>query len=148
MSASRPLYNFTVIFALMLAQPALAADLAADGDASSSNVPIYSGGVGEEMDHIREVEHQYDLKVMFTEASGAYLADLPVTIKDKQGKTIVSTVTNGPILLVNLPTGNYTVSAADGSVTKDQKVALTSGSLRIVQIRFPTHENEIPRSGE
>jgi hypothetical protein len=113
---------------------------------ASSDMPVYSGGVGDdEMNYIKSVEHQYDLKLMFTEASGTFLADLPVTIHDKQGRAVVTTVTNGPILLVNLPAGNYSVTASDGNVTREQKVTISPHSQRTYQLRFPTHPGEISK---
>jgi hypothetical protein len=99
------------------------------------------------MNYIKSVEHQYDLKLMFTEANGTFLADLPVTIS-KGGNTVVSTVTNGPILLVNLPAGTYNVTASDGASSKEQKITVSPGSKRTYQFRFPTHPGDITEGKE
>jgi hypothetical protein len=112
-------------------------------------LPVYSGGVGDDdMDYIKSVEHQYNLKLVFTEASGTFLADLPVDINDKSGKTVVNTTTKGPILLVNLPAGIYTVKVADGDVKQQQKLTVSDRSQRIYQFRFPTHPGEITEKDE
>lgn len=117
--------------------------------AFSSDIPVYSGGVGEDdMNYIKSVEHQYDLKLMFTEANGTYLADLPVSINDEKGNTVVSTVTNGPILLVDLPAGTYRIKTEDGGTSREQKLSVTPGSKRIFQFRFPTHAGEISEKDE
>ncbi len=149
MTSKKLTYSLTAAAAaLLMFQPLFAADentaVVADAAPASSGIPLYSGGVGEEMDYIKSVEHEYDLKLLFTEANGTFLADLPVSIRDKKGDTIVSTVTKGPILLVNLPAGTYNVTATDGNISREQKLTLSSNSLRTYQIRFPTHQDEIP----
>lgn len=109
---------------------------------SANGIPVYSGGVAEELDYIRSIEHQYDLKVLFTETSGAFLADLPVIIKNKAGAVVLSTVTKGPILLVDLPKGTYNLVASSGGESKEQKISVTPHSTKKYHMVFtpPTGE--------
>jgi len=126
---------------LLISAPAFAADEMPDAHVQDSSVPLYSGGIGDdEIAYIHSVQNQYNTKFLFTESNGEYLADLPVNIRDGKGETVVSTVTNGPILLVNLPAGSYTVSATDAGVSREQKVTVSTHKLQTVQFRFPGHD--------
>lgn len=108
---------------------------------SSSGVPMYSGGIGDdEIAYIHSVQVQYNTKLLFTEGNGEYLADLPVNIRNKSGETVLSTVTNGPILLVNLPAGSYVVSASDNGVNREQKVTVGEGKHQTLHFTFPGHD--------
>ncbi len=108
---------------------------------SSGSAALYSGGIGDdEINYIKSIEHQYSAKLLFTEANGVFLADLPVTVKNKEGETVVSTVTKGPILLLDLPNGTYTVVASEGDVSREQKISVSGHSLRTFQFRFPTSD--------
>ena len=134
-----------VLSALVFCSVAYAQD-DASGNAAPA-VPMVSGGVGQdEMDSLKSVEKQYDLKLMFTEANGVYLADLPVHIKDEKGKVIADTIAKGPILLVALPAGRYTVTASADYETKELKVTVTGKGLRSYQMRFSTRDTE--KSGD
>jgi len=106
----------------------------------NAGVQMVSGGIGEEMDALKSVENQYNLKLLFTEANGMYLADLPVSIKDKHGEIVVDTVTKGPLLLLNLPQGTYKVTAVNGEETREQKV--TVPNKRKYHFVFPTRDIE------
>jgi hypothetical protein len=108
-------------------------DITPDG---TFHVRMVSGGIGEEMDMIKSVEKQYDLKILFTGAGGEYLSDVQVSITDTKGQVVAENTTKGPILLVNLPTGTYKVSATANGETKVEKVTVHLKSLRSTQLRF------------
>lgn len=110
-------------------------------NANTHNIPLFSGGVGEdEMDYIKSIQHQYDIKFLFTANTGEYLSDMHVSITNKSGEMVVNTVTSGPVLLINLPSGTYNVQASEGGVTHEQKIAVKNGSLHTYQLRFPAPE--------
>jgi hypothetical protein len=112
-------------------------DIAVGTGGSDTSVPLVSGGIGDdELNYLKGIEHQYNLKVLFTESSGVFLSDLPVTILDKKGDTVVSTVTKGPILLVTLHPGTYTVTATEGGEEKREKVSVSGHGLHLLQFRF------------
>jgi hypothetical protein len=135
---------------LLLCGVAVAAD---DGTVVEPNanagekqdIPLVSGGVGEdEMNYIKSVERQYSLKLLFTEANGIFLSDLPVSINDKQGHTLVSTVTKGPILLVNLPPGTYNINVSDGGQNQQKKLSVPDHGQRVYQFRFAGTDQRSP----
>jgi len=108
---------------------------------SSGSDRVISGGVGmTARDHMSQRAEDYELKLVFAATpSGDYLAEIPVTIKDRNGNTVVNAVSEGPWMFVDLPTGMYTVQAQYDGRTETRRVAVTSGSQRIVYVRFP-HE--------
>ncbi|MDM0002535.1 carboxypeptidase-like regulatory domain-containing protein [Variovorax sp. J22P240] len=94
------------------------------------------GGVGsDESVAMRAAMKDHPLSLLFARASGAYLADVAVTVKNASGATALSLVSNGPICHVDLPPGRYTVEAASEGVTKSQVVTLGGGS-KTADFRF------------
>lgn len=94
------------------------------------------GGVGsEESNAMRAAMKDHPLSLLFARASGAYLADVEVTVKDAQGGTALSMRADGPVCLVDLPAGRYTVEAASEGVVKTQVVALGNGP-KVADFRF------------
>jgi hypothetical protein len=67
-----------------------------------------SSGVSQED---RAPRPDYPLKFVFAMASGAYLADIDLTIKDLDGKEVLRTQSSGPWLYLDLPAGQYVVVA-------------------------------------
>lgn len=112
-----------------------------DVDTDNNSIQTYSGGIGEdEINYIHSVQNQYSTKLLFTENNGEYLSDLPLTIRNSHGDTVVKTVTNGPVLLVNLPAGSYTVTATEEGASRDQKISVTGRGLKTFQFRFPDND--------
>lgn len=54
----------------------------------------------------------YSLKLIFSNKRGEYLSDVIVKILDWNEKTILTTVSNGPWLFIDLPTGVYDLEAS------------------------------------
>lgn len=70
------------------------------------------GGVGKEaMKKIEGMDEDYDLQAIFTNAKGAYLAQVEVMLKRKDGDHELTLTTQGPVLLADLPAGEYRLTA-------------------------------------
>src|SRR5262245_17897373 len=116
----------TVIFVLIIAAPAPAAD-----------VPHVSGGVGTaERDELRTKEREYNLKVVTAAKSGDYLSGVQVVIDSAANERMLETTMAGPILLATLPPGSYTIKATAGGQTLSQAVAIEPQRLRQVDFRW------------
>lgn len=93
---------------------------------TQGSVSYVMGGVGEEhAQAMQAVRRDYPLSLMFVRKDkprNAYLADIPVTIKDAQGQVVLETTSDGPFLYVKLPPGRYTVSAAHAGKTRTAAV--------------------------
>lgn len=60
---------------------------------------------------------EYNLHLLFAIKSGAYLADVKVTIQNAKGHTVLDAVSDGPWFYAKLAPGKYTVKAdVDGKV--------------------------------
>jgi hypothetical protein len=104
----------------------------------SSGIAQYlCGGIGvDESQALRAAMNDYPLSLLFARTSGAYLADVDVTVKDAHGATALAMRANGPVCLVDLPAGSYTVEAASEGVTKTQVVTLGHGTTKTADFRF------------
>ncbi len=76
-----------------------------------------SGGFGvDECKALQTDACNWPLQLMFSEVPkgktvGAWVSDVDLRITDKDGNAVLSIITEGPILLVKLPSGSYTLTA-------------------------------------
>ncbi len=98
---------------------------------SQGSVRYVTGGIGkDESDAIKSMEAQYSLTLTFAQqlsGKADYLANVPVTIRDDQGRTVFSLSNDGPYLLVKLAPGSYDISASYSGQMKTQRVTVGSG---------------------
>ena len=100
---------------------------------TAQGFPYLYGGVGsDERDIMEEKGKAYNLKLSFAARGGAFLSDVKLVIADKKSGEIVSLVTDGPLFFIQLPPGNYTVSATFRNETKEIR-ALTVGKDKTVR---------------
>ncbi len=106
----------------------------------ASNASVASryrcGGVGaDDSDAIRAQMKEHPLSLLFARPGGAYLADIEVTIQGPAEMQPLNFRANGPVCLIDLPAGNYTVHATSGGVTKKEIVIVGTGP-KTVDFRF------------
>lgn len=104
---------------------ALAASTAIAAPAAS--IPTLNGGIGDdEAQTMRDEARNYNLQLLFAEqGSGAYLADITLTLVDGRGQTVVAAESAGPWFFARVPPGRYELRAESGG--KRQTRALTVG---------------------
>ena len=80
---------------------------------TENGITYLSGGFDpEEALALQAVVRNYPLSLMFSAGERKEpLADVKVTIKDAGGKVLLDAFATGPIMLVELPAGRYTVAA-------------------------------------
>jgi hypothetical protein len=97
----------------------------------SSSVPYISGGVGlAARDELLAKEAEYNLKVVTAARSGAYLSGVRVIIEAAGGKQVLNTEMEGPLLLVQLPPGSYTIKAMLGGEMLTRTVLIPAQGRR------------------
>ncbi len=102
---------------------------------SEGPVRYACGGIGvDESTAMRAAMKSHPLSLLFARADGAYLADVAVTLTGAAGAP-VSLRAGGPVCLLNLPAGNYTVEAASEGVRKRQTVTV-GGAPKTLDFRF------------
>ena len=105
---------------------------------SSDGIRYLSGGVGQaEVAAMREAAPDYDLGLVFATREGNYLANVRVTVSDRRGREILTTVTDGPMVLVDLPPGSYRVEASANGRTVTRDVSVPRAGHRQAILRLP-----------
>lgn len=106
---------------------------------TENGVTYMSGGIGEtEAAAMKQEAKHYSLSMVFSaNKDNEYLADVRVTIKDATGKELLSTVSNGPIMLVKLPAGRYSVAADLDGKTLHRTVHVAAKNERQVNFHWP-----------
>jgi len=86
---------------------------AAPAPITENGVTYMSGGIGaNEANEMKRAAKKYDLMLTFaTKERGEYVADVKVDIQNAKGQNVLSTVSDGPILLADLPPGKYKIKA-------------------------------------
>jgi hypothetical protein len=103
------------------------------------DVKFVSGGIGiASQEHLKAIEKDFNLKLVFTLVEGNYLADIAVTIKDAKGKTVIEHVADGPFFMARLPAGIYAVTARRNGEVQTRKVTIRSGRLLTEYLRWPS----------
>lgn len=119
-------------------------DAAALDDPAKSNVaspPLaeiswLSGGVGDEaMSEMRKLATAYNVQLMMTGPHGNYLAGIPFSVTRRNEKVVVSGVTEGPLLYLQLPGGSYQIAVKIDGVWQTRRIR-ASASGAAIKVRF------------
>jgi hypothetical protein len=118
--------------ALVLLQPVPGA---AQEAVERGEVSYVSGGVGaDSREQLAATLDRFNLKLVFTLQEGNYVADVEVTVRDAQGRSVIEHTADGPYLLARLPAGTYEVRAVYEDEAQTHKVTvnrrLTTAYLR------------------
>lgn len=99
-----------------------------------------SGGIG--VDECRSLQTEacnWPLQLMFSEVQsgktvGAWVSDVDIKITDKDGNSVLSTITEGPIMLVKLPPGFYQVTANYLGKLATRTITIQDGRSQTVSV--------------
>ncbi|MES2531793.1 MAG: carboxypeptidase regulatory-like domain-containing protein [Pseudomonadota bacterium] len=94
------------------------------------------GGIGsDESGAMRAAMKQHPLSLLFARPDGGYLADVDVAVKDGSGAAVMTLRASGPVCLLDVPAGSYSVHATSNGVTKAQN-ATVGGAPKTLDFRF------------
>ncbi|MCC7484313.1 MAG: hypothetical protein IT529_04940 [Burkholderiales bacterium] len=131
-----------MLCSLVAAGPIVAAPPAPAGP-QPGEVEVIAGGIGEdEQRAILAREKEFNLKLVLSLTQGNYVADADVVVSDARGVKVVERGATGPLVLVRLPAGEYSVSATRGGRTLTRRVKLVTGKLRTEYLRWPADPKE------
>jgi hypothetical protein len=103
---------------------------------SANGIDYVNGGAGvEARDAMAQLQPGFDLKLVFSNQSGEYLVADHVSVKGRAGE-VFDVDRAGPLLLVKLAPGDYTVIASVEGKTQQRAVKVGAG-LRTVNWSFP-----------
>ena len=118
------------IFAVASAAPLFSQAQGMPPMQSQGAVKFACGGIGsDESTAMRAGMKSHPLSLLFARADGAYLAEVGVTVTDAGGNQVLKTRANGPVCLIDLPAGKYTVDADNEGTVK--KHAVTVGGAPV-----------------
>lgn len=93
-----------------------------------NGVRYVTGGFGQtESTALREAIPQYRLSMVFSQASGAYVANIPVRIRGSGSAPTLEVTAEGPYLLIDLPPGRYRIQATHDGRELTRDVTVSSG---------------------
>ncbi|KON79562.1 carboxypeptidase-like regulatory domain-containing protein [Azoarcus sp. PA01] len=96
-----------------------------------AGVRYMTGGVGEEeRNQLLASAQDFNLKLVFAEKSGNYLADVNVAIADSTGRKVLEASADGPLMLAQLPPGNYRVTAMANGREQTRNASVTRTGQR------------------
>jgi hypothetical protein len=109
---------------------------------AQGTVTYLSGGIGvDEAELLRQQSASYPLTLEMATAAGgprdAYISDARVDIRDSSGKQVLSTTTEGPLMLLRLPSGTYTVDVDWHGTQRHKTVAVSGDRHQHVMLEFP-----------
>ena len=108
-----------------------ASAFALPGVHDAGNVQYMSGGIGsDESTAMLEQSHQWPLTLEFAAQSGGHadwMANVDVDVLDAQGRTVLQATSDGPLMLVRLAPGRYTIRASAAGSALERHVRIASG---------------------
>lgn len=131
-------------FALIAAAPALAL-----GHGTSARGWAFAdGGVGRtETETLQAEADRYSLWIITAaRGSGAYLADVEVSISDETGTVVFEHRLDGPWLMINLPPGRFKVSAHAGQETQKRITTIHARDHHQMVFYFDVQADVLPMS--
>lgn len=83
-------------------------------------------------------EAEGSTRLVFFQDGGPYLSDLDVQVSDETGTPVMTTITRGPLLVLDLPDGHYTVKVRrpNGPVHR-ARIAVERGRMQRVPVQLP-----------
>ncbi|KAF1050295.1 carboxypeptidase regulatory-like domain-containing protein [Xylophilus sp.] len=124
---------------LALAQPAPPAEPTAVPPLHGEGSARYRcGGIGiDESTAFRAATRQHPLSLLFAAPGGDYQANVTVRISDAKGNQALQLRADGPVCLIDLPNGSYTVEATpEKGAPQKRSVQVTSGRPQTLDFRF------------
>jgi hypothetical protein len=95
------------------------------------NITFVSGGAGDEdRDALRQVENQYNLRLLFAARNGDYLANVAVTLSDARGGAVLDTIAEGPIFYARVPPGRYRLTVSEQGQSQSRNISIGNGAVR------------------
>lgn len=107
-----------------------------------NGISYIGGGVGvEERQALAQWAKSYSLRIEMALKSGEYLGDLQIKIFDNTGKRVLESLSDGPLMYLQLSSGRYKVEISDpkstGLATKVREVSVSEGQQTRLFFSWP-----------
>lgn len=136
-----------LLLASLLAIASASPVLALTRGASSQGWAFLAGGVGRgEIDSMEAERGKYSLWIITAaRLSGAYLADVEISITNDTGATVFERRLEGPWLMVDLPLGRYEVQARVGQESQRRVTTIHRGDHHQMVFHFSVDADVLPK---
>ena len=108
---------------------------------AQGSISYISGGISsDEAQAMKAAAADYPLTLELAVAGSErdpYIADARVQIRDLRGNAVLDTTTEGPFLLVRLPSGTYTLNVQWNGAQKRKTVQVAANKRQHVMFEFP-----------
>ena len=97
----------------------------------SGEIRYMNGGIGEEQaDLMRQMSSEFPVRFTFSRHNpehntDEFVADVRLRVTDSGGRTVLDLIGQGPIFLLSLPSGTYTVDAEHDGQVKTRRFQVT-----------------------
>ena len=107
---------------------------------TEQGITYISGGIGHDESAAMKAEAgNYPLSMVFSAGKdNEYLADVRIAIKDEAGKEVLNAVSDGPIMLVKVPAGTYSIAAERNGKTLHHTVRVNQKGDKQVNFHWPS----------
>lgn len=128
----------SLILGSALLVAALAASAAIVEGQTANNRRYASGGIGQdEVEQLKQMSDKFSLQLIVSSRSGAYLADMQVSIIGANSQKVLDAPLDAPWLLVDLAPGTYKVFVTHrNGQTQERNVTITSGKKTELVVQF------------
>jgi hypothetical protein len=122
-----------VATALLFAATSSGAAIAQPAPASlrAAGIDYLNGGIGtDEADRMRQMGAEYPVQMTFAERNQGqdeFVADVHLRVTDSRGETLVDLPEQGPIFLLQVPPGTYTIEAERQGDVKTRRIEVAPG---------------------
>jgi hypothetical protein len=105
---------------------------------SEGGIAFLSGGIGQhEREILKKMGKDYSLKLIFSNRKSEYLSDVMVTVFNHKDEKILFTVSFGPWLFIDLPSGMFNLEASfQGGRKKVSQIRLEKGTQKVHAIQW------------
>jgi hypothetical protein len=95
------------------------------------NITFVSGGASsDDRDALKQIESQYNLRLIFAARNGDYLANIAVTLSDARGNAVLDTIAEGPIFYAHVPPGRYRLTVSNQGQSQNRDLTISKGATR------------------
>jgi len=131
-----------ILRTIFLTMPLYSAEEDPFNENKEKGIAFMSGGVSQtEREILKDRAKGYSLKLIFSSEEGKYLSNLIVKVFDQENQTILITVSNGPWLFIDLPTGIFKIEASFRADRKRiSRIKIEQGKQKVIHLQWQLKE--------
>ncbi len=127
------LMSTVAVGAMLVASVSQASEVNRQEYAAVDLIPYVTGGIGAtEREEMHAIEPNYNFRLEMATASGHYIGNADVEIRDANGDVMLQTKADGPLLFADLDPGKYSLNVTRNGELKMKNFSISKASKRNV----------------